>query len=474
MTGASGSTGETGATGPTDHDQLTNRADADNHLQYALLNGTRDFTGDVRIDGNPSAAFDKSLTINSGSSAEARIDLRNGNLLSASIDASRLTDEFRILRQGSTPVLVIDTLGSKFSTTQLYLDGDGDLGINTTNPLGELDVAGVFGIKANAIIRGDMTLTYSGNNAILINSSNNLEARVELQGASTTSWTVARKADGNFAVRGNDGNNEPFLIEDGAATDSIVVKSFGSVGIGISLPAAKLDVNGTVKSTGLQCVGAASVGSNLTVAGDCTANTLQANASLRIPTGQITNTGALVIDSIFESVVQVGMLLPTAGPSTPSGWLQASGQAVDRGVYADLYDEIGDTYGPGDGFSTFNVPNMDGRAAVGQLGADPDFGTLGQTGGVKTVAMTEAEMPAHKHYGFGEIQAFEFGTLGGGPHNPPGGWEGSNGGFDNDNFLYGTTTVGGGEAIDSAAAPHDGDPHTNLQPYIAVRWLIKT
>ena len=447
---------------------LTNLGN-DDHTQYSLVSGTRQFTGNVRIDGNPTSGIDRILTIDSGSNAEALIDLRNGGNLSARLDASRVTDEFRIIRQNATPALVIEALGSKFSTTQLYLDGDGDLGINTTNPLGELDVAGVFGIKANAIIRGDMTLTYSGNNAIIVNSSNSNEARMELQAASSTAWTVAKKADGNFAVRGNDSNNEPLVIEDGAATDSVIVKSWGSVGIGINIPAAKLDVNGLIKSTGLQCVGNADVGGNVTAAGEVQANTVQANSQLELPTGTVTDNGANTIN-IFQAVVPTGSLFPFAGPSTPAGYLQASGQAVSRVTYADLFAEIGTTYGIGDGATTFNVPNMDGRAAVGQQGADPDFGTLGQTGGSKTHTLTEAEMPAHKHYGFGEA----FGGFSLGNIAPGGAKDGSNGGLDFDNFYYGTTTVGGGEVLGSAAAPHDGNPHNNIQPYIAVRWLIKT
>ena len=79
-------------------------------------------------------------------------------------------------------------------------------------------------------------------------------------------------------------------------------------------------------------------------------------------------------------------------------------------------------------------------------------------------------MPAHKHFGFGEsTPGWIFGTSAIG-----GAKSGSAGGVDADNFYYGTSTVGGGEPLESAAAPHDGDAHTNLQPYVTVRWLIKT
>lgn len=44
----------------------------------------------------------------------------------------------------------------------------------------------------------------------------------------------------------------------------------------------------------------------------------------------------------------------------PTGWLYCRGQAVDRIVYATLYTAIGDTFGPGNGTTTFNIPNFQG------------------------------------------------------------------------------------------------------------------
>lgn len=46
--------------------------------------------------------------------------------------------------------------------------------------------------------------------------------------------------------------------------------------------------------------------------------------------------------------------------SAPTGWLKANGAAVSRTAYADLFAAIGTTYGSGDGFNTFNLPDMRG------------------------------------------------------------------------------------------------------------------
>ncbi len=461
LTGASGSTGETGATGPTVHDLLTNRDNDANHLQYSLVDGTRDFTGNVvlrKVSDN-----DLNITLDSGDTVAANSVVefkdrgsRKWLIVKDTNNNFRLDDSVSVNSPFSV-IAHVDNGKAIFITL-------GRFGMFTSSPQATLDVNG------DCIIRGEIRANDSDINSIFINSSNNNEARVELQGAATTAWTVAKKADGNFAVRGNDGNNEPFLIEDGAATDSLIISGGGDVGIGINLPAAKLDVNGTVKSTGLQCVGNADVSGNMIAAGAVQGNTVQANTELRLPTGTVTDNGSQTID-IFAAVCHVGMVIPYAvsGGDGPGGWLLAEGQAVSRATFADLFDAIGTTYGIGDGSTTFNVPNMTGRVPVGQLNADPDFGTTGQTGGAKTHALTEAEMPAHKHFGFGDdTPGWIFGdsAIGGAK-------VGHQGALDSNNFYYGTSTVGGGEPLESAAAAHDGDPHSNLQPYIVMRYIIK-
>lgn len=54
-----------------------------------------------------------------------------------------------------------------------------------------------------------------------------------------------------------------------------------------------------------------------------------------------------------------------ARSTAPSGWLKANGAAVSRVAYAVLFAAIGTTYGVGDGFNTFNLPDMRGEFARG-------------------------------------------------------------------------------------------------------------
>ena len=54
----------------------------------------------------------------------------------------------------------------------------------------------------------------------------------------------------------------------------------------------------------------------------------------------------------------VGAVMAVAGSTSPAGWLLCDGSAVSRTTYADLYAVIGDTYGSGDGSTTFNLPDL--------------------------------------------------------------------------------------------------------------------
>lgn len=56
-----------------------------------------------------------------------------------------------------------------------------------------------------------------------------------------------------------------------------------------------------------------------------------------------------------------GSVAAFARSSAPSGWLKANGAAVNRTTYANLFAIIGTTYGPGNGTTTFNLPDLRGE-----------------------------------------------------------------------------------------------------------------
>lgn len=72
--------------------------------------------------------------------------------------------------------------------------------------------------------------------------------------------------------------------------------------------------------------------------------------------------------------------------TAPTGWLLCDGTNVSRTTYADLFAVIGTTYGPGDGSTTFNVPDMTGRVPAG-FSAFAPFDTLGYQFGSESVTL---------------------------------------------------------------------------------------
>lgn len=61
----------------------------------------------------------------------------------------------------------------------------------------------------------------------------------------------------------------------------------------------------------------------------------------------------------------VGSIISYSLASAPTGFLLCDGSAVSRTTYATLFGVIADTFGPGDGSTTFNVPNLLGKVIVG-------------------------------------------------------------------------------------------------------------
>ena len=72
-----------------------------------------------------------------------------------------------------------------------------------------------------------------------------------------------------------------------------------------------------------------------------------------------------VVDERLE-YVPIGIILPFMGNGAiPSGYLLCDGSAVSRTMYPDLFAAIGETYGAGDGSTTFNLPNAIDRVVQG-------------------------------------------------------------------------------------------------------------
>lgn len=97
-----------------------------------------------------------------------------------------------------------------------------------------------------------------------------------------------------------------------------------------------------------------------------------------------------------------GLVAYFARSTAPTGWLKANGAAVSRTAYADLFSAIGVTFGAGDGFNTFNLPDARAEVLRGwDDGRGVDVGRdLGSWQGSQNMAHTHGVTdPGHAHGG---------------------------------------------------------------------------
>lgn len=164
----------------------------------------------------------------------------------------------------------------------------------------------------------------------------------------------------------------------------------------------------------------------------------------------------------------IGEIRIFAGNFAPDGWLDCNGQVLPINQYDTLFNLIGTTYG-GDGQTTFALPNLQSRVVVGQ-GQGPGLSNyvLGQTAGTENVTLTTPQMPSHNHVLQGTVRAITGGNAVASPNQA---YFGSQGGE-----VYATTANTASLAPDvlslTLTAAGGSQPHTNLQPTLAIRYII--
>ncbi|MEO6280462.1 tail fiber protein [Roseateles sp.] len=146
----------------------------------------------------------------------------------------------------------------------------------------------------------------------------------------------------------------------------------------------------------------------------------------------------------------------------PTGWASCDGQLMPISQNTALFSLIGTYYG-GDGKSTFGLPNLGGRFAMG-AGQGPGLSEryLGEAIGQASVALQPSEMPGHNHALMASVTPASTSPVGN---------------------MMAPTAIGGGNAYRAPGAPAPmaasaigvagaGQPHENRQPYLALTFCI--
>jgi microcystin-dependent protein len=98
------------------------------------------------------------------------------------------------------------------------------------------------------------------------------------------------------------------------------------------------------------------------------------------------------------SIIGEIRLWPVLSP--PAKWMLCQGQAISRTTYATLFSILGDTYGDGDGSTTFNLPDFRGRSPIGAgQGENLTQRSLGEQIGNEIHTLSDQELPSHTHTG---------------------------------------------------------------------------
>ena len=208
----------------------------------------------------------------------------------------------------------------------------------------------------------------------------------------------------------------------------------------------------------------------------------------------------------FTNRSEVGTIKPWGKSTSPSGYLLCDGTAVSRTTYAELYVVLGDTYGAGNGSTTFNVPQLQGKTPQGYDGNTYNLAATGGantvtvavtnnqaatitnnqsvtvTGSISNTALTTAQLASHGHTptlnyaAYGQDNPAMFSVAAGrtgGEYNQTSaavGNTGSGTGHNHAHTLAGTLT---GTVASTITGAVTAAGNNTFSPYVVVNYIIK-
>lgn len=288
--------------------------------------------------GNISTLSSTNGTISTLTSTNANIttqtssSITSGYMYGGLLNVSNTGNIFQLNVTGTTDASNISTgsstnKGGTSITKSLYVGGN-------INGLSNIN------ISQNAIITGDTTT-----NNLVVNNNANIVGNLNISGN-----TITNNTSTSTNIVGSNGNISNITASKiYTRNQTVYTGSFGHIN------------SGSIQSKDIRGYNVNAINGNIDtmISNVSTINNLFGTTA-SMTNGSFNNLSTTTFGSF--SLIPPGTIQMTVinGVLPPTGWFYCRGQAVDRVIYATLFNAIGTTFGPGDGVTTFNVPNFQG------------------------------------------------------------------------------------------------------------------
>ena len=161
----------------------------------------------------------------------------------------------------------------------------------------------------------------------------------------------------------------------------------------------------------------------------------------------------------------------------PRGWSLCQGQLLPISSNSALFSLLGTFYG-GDGRTTFGLPDLRGRAAIGQ-GNGPGLTprSIGQKSGYEYVVLSTLQIPSHSHAVDTAQAELKCSVAPANQASPVGNSIAANASGDNTKRFSDQDPVAplksASVALSGTTGPTGGSrEHSNMQPWLAINYSI--